>query len=109
MKQPKSDQQRQEDAEAKLCQALAVLKTPEEFGLFLDDLCTPAERQALADRWLVVEPLVRGTPYRKIHEETGVSITTIGRIARVLMQKDSAYEMVLDRLQFPDSVSETKK
>lgn len=46
------------------------------------DLCTPAELEAIADRWKVVPLLAEGVPYREIHDRTGVSVTTIGRVAR---------------------------
>ena len=35
---------------------------------FFRDLCTPAELQAMADRWAVVELLERGLPYREINK-----------------------------------------
>ena len=38
----------------------------------------------MADRWAVVELLERGLPYREIHRQTGVSVTTVGRVARYL-------------------------
>ena len=60
------------------------LETVEECRNFLKDLCTPAELQALVDRWQVVSYLQEGLPYRKIHDLTGVSVTTIGRVARFL-------------------------
>ncbi len=78
-------------AERNLCVALAALKTPEEVRAFLRDLCTPAEIQAMADRWAVVEPLERGVPYREIHRLTGVSVTTIGRVARFLKSGNGGY------------------
>ena len=61
-----------------------TLRSVEECRAFLRDLCTPAELQAMADRWAVVEYLRRGLPYREIHRHTGVSVTTIGRVARFL-------------------------
>lgn len=45
-----------------LCRAIASLETPAEVRAFLDDLCTPAEIEAMADRWRVVPWLLRGTP-----------------------------------------------
>ena len=59
-----------------------TLKNVDECRAFFRDLCTPAELQALADRWAVVEWLQKGLPYREIHRLTGVSVTTIGRAAR---------------------------
>ena len=51
---------------------------------FLEDLCTPTELEAMADRWRVVPFLINGMSYRDIQEITGVSVTTIGRVARTL-------------------------
>ncbi|HWU74998.1 MAG TPA: YerC/YecD family TrpR-related protein [Rhodanobacter sp.] len=78
-------------AELSLCEALLSLKTAEEMQAFLHDLCTPAEREALVDRWRVVPYLLDGVAYREIHERTAVSITTIGRVARYLKQGDGGY------------------
>lgn len=85
-------------AERNLCVALAALETPEEVRAFLKDLCTPAEIQAMADRWAVVEPLERGVPYREIHRRTGVSVATIGRVARFLRGGSGGYQTVARRL-----------
>jgi TrpR-related protein YerC/YecD len=86
-------------AERNLCIALASLTTPEEVRAFLRDLCTPAELQAMADRWAVVDPLKRSVPYREIHKRTGVSVTTIGRVARFLAGGFGGYETAAQRLQ----------
>jgi uncharacterized protein YerC len=53
----------------------------------------------MADRWAVVELLERGLPYRDIHRQTGVSVTTIGRVARYLMSGNGGYRAVTDRLK----------
>jgi TrpR-related protein YerC/YecD len=86
-------------AERNLCVAVAALQTPEEVRAFFRDLCTPAELQAMADRWAVVELLERGLPYREIHKQTGVSVTTIGRVARYLMSGNGGYRAVTERLK----------
>ena len=75
---------RQAQAEKALFTAIRSLRSVEECRDFFLDLCTPAELQALVDRWQVVEYLERGLPYRKIYDLTGVSVTTIGRVARFL-------------------------
>jgi TrpR-related protein YerC/YecD len=85
--------------ERALYTAVAALQTPEECRAFFRDLCTPAEIQAMADRWAVVEPLNRGLPYREIHRLTGVSVTTIGRVARFLASGNGGYETAARRLQ----------
>ncbi len=86
-------------AERNLCVALASLQTPEEVRAFLRDLCTPAEIQAMADRWAVVDPLKRAVPYREIHRLTGVSVTTIGRVARFLTGGNGGYATAARRLE----------
>jgi TrpR-related protein YerC/YecD len=85
-------------AERSLCEALLALRSAEEVRAFLDDLCTPAEREARRDRWSVVPHLLAGEPYRQIHEATAVSITTIGRVARCLEQGAGGYALVARRL-----------
>jgi TrpR-related protein YerC/YecD len=84
-------------AERSLCEALLSLRSVEDMGAFLDDLCTPAERESMRDRWSVVPHLVAGEPYWKIHETTAVSITTIGRVARCLEQGSGGYALAATR------------
>jgi len=85
-------------AERNLCTALAALETADEVRAFLRDLCTPAEIQAMADRWAVVDLLRREIPYREIHRRSGVSVTTIGRVARFLMRGNGGYETAVQRV-----------
>lgn len=84
--------------ERSLYSALLTLRTVEEARAFFRDLCTPAEIEAMADRWAVVECLHRGLPYREIHRVTGVSITTIGRVARYLTEGSGGYATAVSRL-----------
>ena len=86
------------DTLAPLLGALLALRTPGEMRAFLDDLCTPAELEAIADRWRVVPLLLKETPYREIHDRTGVSVTTIGRIARCLSFGAGGYRLAADRV-----------
>ncbi len=85
-------------AERNLHAAIAALRTAEECRAFLRDLCTPAEIQAMADRWAVVEWLRRGLPYREIQRVTGVSVTTISRVARFLAAGNGGYSIAVRRL-----------
>jgi TrpR-related protein YerC/YecD len=86
-------------AERNLVAAMLTQRTPEELRAFLRDLCTPAELQAMADRWAVVESLQRDLPYREIHRITGVSVTTIGRVARYLAVGNGGYALAVRRLE----------
>jgi TrpR-related protein YerC/YecD len=85
-------------AEDHLYRAVLALRSVDECRAFFHDLCTPAELQALKDRWAVAELLSDGLPYREIHERTGVSVTTIGRVARYLVTGEGGYAKVLQRL-----------
>jgi TrpR-related protein YerC/YecD len=84
--------------ERNLIAAILTLRSVEECRAFLRDLCTPAELQAMADRWAVVDGLRRGLPYRQIHDQTGVSVTTIGRVARSLAQGHGGYALAAQRI-----------
>lgn len=81
--------------------ALLAMRTPKEMRALLDDLCTPAELEAIADRWRVVPLLLQETPYREIHDRTGVSVTTIGRIARCLNFGAGGYRLAARRVLPP--------
>jgi len=93
-KQNESRNQREKN-EAALFQAIASLQGADECQSFLKDLCTPAELQALVDRWQVVGLLRRGLSYRRINEITGISVTTIGRVARFLHDGFGGYDAAL--------------
>jgi len=98
MKPNRNETERQQArAERALVEAIVSLETAEECRNFLKDLCTPAELQALVDRWQVVAYLQQGLPYRKIHDLTGVSVTTIGRVARFLTDGFGGYQVAIER------------
>jgi TrpR-related protein YerC/YecD len=84
--------------EDKLYAAFAMLKTADEARLFIQDLCTPAEIQALADRWKVVADIKNRKSYRQINTETHISVTTIGRVARCIMLGTGGYNLMYDRM-----------
>ncbi|MEE4305015.1 MAG: YerC/YecD family TrpR-related protein [Wenzhouxiangella sp.] len=86
-------------ARSSLAEALLAMKTAEEMRALLKDLTTPAELEAMVDRWRVVRYLDQGKPYREIHDITGVSVTTIGRVARYLEHGNGGYRMALERLK----------
>jgi TrpR-related protein YerC/YecD len=86
-------------AEDELYRALLELESVADCRAFFQDLCTPAELQAMKDRWAVVELLEDGMTYRAIHDQTGVSVTTIGRVARCLMDGAGGYRKAFDGLQ----------
>jgi TrpR-related protein YerC/YecD len=84
-----------------LCDAFLQLSSREECKRFLLDLCTPAEILAFTERWNVACLLDTGmTSYREICTKTGVSVTTIGRVARFLTQEPhQGYALVLKKMK----------
>ena len=92
-------QTKDHDADA-LARALLTLQTPQEVRAFLDDLCTPSELRAFAERFRVARLLDEGQlSYRDISERTGASTTTVTRVARFLREMPhQGYRLVLDRL-----------
>ena len=97
---------REKDAQAdlaRLAEAFAALTGAGQVTAFLRDLCTPAELEALADRWKVVPLLQQGVPYREIHELTGVSVTTTGRVARSLEHGHGGYAAAVAATATPTS------
>lgn len=100
MKTPKKrPQKKAKNPEVALFKALSMIQTAEEAQRFFQDLCTPTEIQAMADRWQVVAFIKAGKPYRQIYEETGVSVTTVGRVARSLSLGEDGYNLIYDRLE----------
>jgi TrpR-related protein YerC/YecD len=84
-----------------LCRALLTPHDEGEMARLLADLCTPAEIRTLAERWHVAR-LLDGTDltYRDIHEATGVSTTTIVRVARFLRQEPhQGYPVAIARIR----------
>ncbi len=82
-----------------LCQALLGLETVEEMALFLRDLCTRTEIEGLSSRWSAAVLLESGLSYREISEQTGTSITTVGRVNEWRRYGAGGYRIALDRLK----------
>ena len=94
------------DAEASidaLARVFAALASTGDARAFLEDLCTPAELESMADRWKVVPLLLQDMPYREIHDRTLVSITTIGRVARTLERGAGGYAAAVRRTRRPNA------
>ena len=97
---PINPPKRESDADFRaLSRALAALDDPKQVAAFLRDLCTPAELEAMCDRWKVVPYLMDEVAYREIHDRTAVSVTTIGRVARFLAGEHGGYALAAKRLR----------
>ncbi|TXC68791.1 TrpR like protein, YerC/YecD [Sphingorhabdus soli] len=84
-----------------LSDALLVPTDHAEMAALLSDLCTPAELHSLAERWQVARLLdTTDKSYREIHDDTGVSTTTIVRVARFLKHEPHlGYRRTLDAVK----------
>ena len=80
-----------------LSEALLRLESQDEVELFLRDLCTLAELEAMAHRWEVAQLLEKGLPYLEIAEKTHASTTTVTRVAHWLKHGEGGYRLALDR------------
>lgn len=81
-----------------LIAGILELKSPDEAQRFLRDLMTPAEIKEFANRFEVAKLLSQSVQYATITEDTGLSSTTIARIAKWLYGSLGGYRLVLARL-----------
>ncbi len=82
----------------RLIRAILTLKTADETRRFLRDLLTEKEIGEFANRLKAAEMLVAKKSYSAIGEATGLSSTTIARVARWLYGKEGGYKTIIDRL-----------
>ncbi len=84
--------------ENELFEAIICINTTDECKNFFYDLCTPSEIEEFSTRWLIVKLLSKKKPYRQIALETGVSTTTVGRVARYMKYGHNGYNTILNKL-----------
>lgn len=80
-----------------LYQAVLKLKTVDEAGKFFRDLCTVEEISAMAKRWQAAKMLDAKKSYREIATKTGLSTTTVTRVAQWLNNGKGGYKLMLKR------------
>ena len=74
----------------KLSTALKNLNSDKDIDNFLKDLCTPAEIEAMKERWEVAQLLYKGdSTYRDIASKLNTSTATITRVARFLFKESN--------------------
>ena len=81
-----------------ICEILANCATQKDAAEFLSCLCTPAEREDFAKRWLSVKELYKGTPQREIAKKFNMSLCKITRGSKELRKENSAFKKILDKL-----------
>ena len=81
-----------------LVESFSKLKNKEEITNFLRDLLTLPEIVEFANRLEVARLLLKGGSYQKIAKQTGVSTTTVTRVAHWLFKGCGGYYKILQRL-----------
>ncbi len=65
---------------------------------FLIDILSPAEYKEISVRWQIVKQLEKGIPQRQVAKNLGVSIATITRGSRELLDEKGGFKKVLKKL-----------
>ena len=81
-----------------LLDAFVLLDDPASAYALLQDLCTPREIEDFSRRLQVARMLDAGESYERIQAKTGVSSTTVARVAKCLTYGPGGYRRTLDRL-----------
>lgn len=82
----------------RLIQAILTLKTGDEVGRFLRDIMTEKEIEEFAKRLQAAVLLSEKISYAKIEQVTGLSSTTVARVAKWLKGPGGGYRTVINRL-----------
>ena len=82
-----------------LFKAILALKNEQEAVNFFRDLCTLEELAEMARRWQSVIMLNQGKSYRDIADKTGLSTTTVTRVAHWLNYGQGGYKLILKRIK----------
>lgn len=81
-----------------LISAVLALRMPDEAQRFLRDLLTEEELAEFGRRWQAARMLRARLPYTAIVRATGLSSTTVARVAKWLNGPLGGYRLVLARL-----------
>lgn len=88
----------------RLIQAILAIKTADEARRFLRDLMTEKEIGEFTKRLKAAEMLTEKVPYSVIENETGLSSTTVARVAKWLNGKEGGYKTIINKLHHHNSI-----
>ncbi len=77
--------------------AFLSMRTPAEMRRFMRDILTENEIEEFSKRLLTARLLTEKVPYSEIEKRTGLSSTTIARVAQWLRKGAGGYKLVLKR------------
>jgi Trp operon repressor len=92
-----------------LAAVLAKLDEPQAIERFLKDLLTPAEIQAVVERWAIVRMLAAGMTQREVALTLDVSVTTVTRGNRQLQHGEGGFTHALTLLALPEDAKGKKR
>ncbi|MFA5931832.1 MAG: YerC/YecD family TrpR-related protein [Candidatus Paceibacterota bacterium] len=93
----------------RLIQAFLILENIDETKRFLRDIMTEKEIKELSNRLEAATLLSKDVQYNAIIEKTGLSSTTIARIAKWLKGPIGGYRLILNKLSKHHSSSQLRK
>jgi Trp operon repressor len=76
---------------------LGALKNKKLLHELLIDFLSPAEYKELAIRWQITKQLYKNIPHRAISKNLGVSVATIVRGSRELLNKKGGFTIALEK------------
>lgn len=82
-----------------LYSAILKLNTVKECKDFFSDLLTQDEIREFSERWFIVQCLDKNIPYRDISKLSGLSTTTVTRVAKWFQKGTGGYRLVLKRVK----------
>ncbi|MFH1145857.1 MAG: YerC/YecD family TrpR-related protein [bacterium] len=88
----------------RLIKAILALKTENEARRFLRDLMTEKEIIEFTKRLQTAEMLTEEIPYSVIEQKTGLSSTTVARVAKWLNGKEGGYRTIISKLHHHNSI-----
>jgi TrpR-related protein YerC/YecD len=80
-----------------LYRAILSLDNIGEAKSFFRDLLTEVEIREFTERWKVARMIAQEIPYTKIIEQTGLSSTTVARVARWVKKGTGGYRTIMKR------------
>ncbi|MES3031661.1 MAG: Trp family transcriptional regulator [Patescibacteria group bacterium] len=75
-----------------------ITSDKELMALFLKDILTPNEFEALALRWQIVKKLNKGETHRSVVGDLGLGMSTVTRGSRMLRNKNGGFNLMLKKL-----------
>ena len=81
-----------------LYRAILSLEDLADAKAYFRDLLTEGEIKEFAERWKVARMIAAEVPYTSIIEQTGLSSTTVARVARWVKNGTGGYRRMLKRV-----------